>query len=104
VLESVPLLVESGFDVNAFGRSDGPCYQPRWHSALHAAAERGISHWAQRVLDIGADPNIRRPSRSSNGDHSWELELPDEHATPLDWARRAGDQALIDLLEPRTEL
>jgi hypothetical protein len=26
-----------------------------------------------------------------------------EHATPLDWARRSGHQALIDLLEPRTE-
>lgn len=103
-LESVPLLVEAGFDVNAFGRSDGPYYQPRWHSALHVAADKGDLALARRLLDIGADPNMRRPSRGSNGDYSWELELPDEHATPLDWARRAGHQALIDLLEPRTGL
>jgi ankyrin repeat protein len=104
VLESVPLLVEAGFDVNAFGRSDGPYYQPYWHSALHVAADKGDLALAQRLLDIGADPNLRRPSRGSNGDYSWELELPDEHATPLDWARRAGHQAVIDLLEPRAEL
>jgi ankyrin repeat protein len=103
VLESVPLLVEAGFDVNAFGRSDGPYHQPRWHSALHVAADKGDLALAQRLLDIGADPNIRRPSRGSYAGSSWELELPDEHATPLDWARRSGHQALTDLLEPRTQ-
>jgi ankyrin repeat protein len=102
VLESVPLLVEAGFDVNAFGRSDGPYHQPRWHSALHVAAGNGDLALAQRLLDIGADPNIPRPSRGSYAGGSWELELPDEHATPADWARRSGHQALIDLLEPRT--
>jgi ankyrin repeat protein len=103
VLESVPLLVEAGFDVNAFGRSDGPYHQPRWHSALHVAAGNGDLALAQRLLDIGADPNIHRPSRGNYAGGSWELELPDEHATPLDWARRSGHQALIDLLEPRTQ-
>ena len=103
VLESVPLLVEAGFDVNAFGRSDAPYHQPRWHSALHVAAGNGDLALAQRLLDIGADPNIRRPSRGSYEGGSWELELPDEHATPADWARRSGHQALIDLLEPRTQ-
>ena len=99
----MPLLVEAGFDVNAFGRSDVPNFQPRWHSALHVAADKGDLALAQRLLDIGADPNIRRPSRGGNENFSWELELPDEHATPLDWARRSGHQALIDLLGPRTE-
>jgi len=103
VLESVPLLVEAGFDVNAFGRSDVPCHQPRWHSALHVAAGKGDLALAKRLLDVGADPNIRRPSRGSYPGGSWELELPDEHATPLDWARRSGHHALIDLLEPRTQ-
>lgn len=103
VLESVPLLVEAGFDVNAFGRSDGPYHQPRWHSALHVAAGKGDLALAQRLLDIGADPNIHRPSQGSYGGGSWELELPDEDATPLDWARRSGHQALIDLLEPITQ-
>ena len=102
VLESVPLLVEAGFDVNAFGRSDAPYHQPRWHSALHVAAGSGDLALTQRLLDIGADPNIRRPSQSSYEGGSWELELPDEHATPADWARRSGHQALADLLESRT--
>lgn len=61
VLESVPLLVEAGFDVNALGRSDGPYLQPRWHSALHVAAGKGDLALAQRLLDIGGDPNMRRP-------------------------------------------
>jgi hypothetical protein len=103
MLESVPLLVEAGFDVNAFGRSDTPNLQPRWHSALHVAAGNGDLALAQRLLDIGADPNIRRPSRGNYAGGSWELELPDEYATPLDWARRSGHQALVDLLEPLTE-
>ena len=103
VLESVPLLVEAGFDVNAFGRSDGPYLQPRWHSALHVAAGNGDLALAQRLLDIGADPNIRRPSRGNYAGGSWVLEVPDEHATPLDWARRSGHHALINLLEPRTQ-
>jgi ankyrin repeat protein len=88
VLESVPLLVEAGFDVNALGRSDSPYHQPRWHSALHVAADNGDLALARRLLDIGADPNLQDAI---------------EHATPVDWARRSGHQALIDLLEPRTE-
>jgi ankyrin repeat protein len=88
VLESVPLLVEAGFDVNALGRSDRPYHQPRWHSALHVAADNGDLALARRLLDIGADPTLQDAI---------------EHATPVDWARRSGHQALIDLLEPRTE-
>jgi hypothetical protein len=84
--ESVPLLVGAGFDVNALGRSDGP-YDQRWHSALHVAAENGNLRLAQRLLDLGADPDLRDAL---------------SHETPLTWAQRSGHRALIDLLEPLT--
>ena len=104
VLESVPLLVEAGFDVNAFGRSDGPYHQPRWYSALHVAADNGDLELAQRLLDIGADPNLRD---AFDGSYRQRKDGRDRecagHATPLDWARRSGHQELLDLLEPRTE-
>jgi Ankyrin repeats (3 copies) len=89
VLESVPLLVEAGFDVNALGRGDVANFKPRWYSALHVAADKGDVALARRLLDIGADPNLRDAR---------------EGETPLDRARRSGHQALIDFLEPRTEV
>jgi ankyrin repeat protein len=104
VLESVPLLVEAGFDVNAFGRSDGPYHQPRWYSALHVAADNGDLALAQRLLDIGADPNLQD---AFDGSYRLHKDGRDRecagHATPADWARRSGHQALTDLLQPRTQ-
>jgi ankyrin repeat protein len=86
VPESVPLLVKAGFDVNALGRSDSPHVQP-WHSALHVAAESGNLALAQRLLDLGANPDLLDAIT---------------HATPLSWARESDQQALIGLLEPLT--
>lgn len=104
VLESVPLLVEAGFDVNAFGRSDGPYHQPRWYSALHVAADKGDLALAQRLLDIGADPNLQDAFDGSYRQHKDGRDRECAgHATPVDWARRSGHQALIDLLERRTQ-
>jgi hypothetical protein len=104
VLESVPLLVEAGFDVNAFGRGDGPYHQPRWYSALRVAADNGDLALAQRLLDIGADPNLQDAFGGSYRQHKDGRDRECAgHATPADWARRSGHQALIDLLESRTQ-
>jgi ankyrin repeat protein len=83
---SVPLLVEAGFDVNAYGRSDIPSDQP-WQTALHIAAENGDVALARALLDLGADPE-RRDQRYD--------------ATPLGWAEHFGHQAVVDLLAPLT--
>jgi len=83
---AVELLVSAGFDVNALGRSDVPGNQP-WHTALHVAAERGDVALGQRLLDLGADPDI--------------VDLH-HRATPLGWARHFGQPALVELLEPAT--
>jgi hypothetical protein len=34
------LLLRAGFDVNSYGRSDGPFDDP-WHAALHRGGRRG---------------------------------------------------------------
>jgi ankyrin repeat protein len=80
------LLIQAGFDVNSYGRSDGPFDDP-WHTALHVAAEDGNLPLARRLLALGADPR-----------------LLDKHyrSTPLGWARHFGQQPLIDLLRPLT--
>ncbi|HEY1627935.1 MAG TPA: ankyrin repeat domain-containing protein [Streptosporangiaceae bacterium] len=80
------LLLQAGFDVNSYGRSDGPFDEP-WHTALHVAAGAGDLPLAERLLAAGADPSLR-----------------DKHyrSTPLGWARYFGQQPLIDLLEPVT--
>ncbi len=83
---AVEVLVELGFDVNAKGRTDVPSDQP-WQTALHKAAEDGNVELARTLLRLGADPNIRDARFGS---------------TPLGWARYFGQQALIELLEPRT--
>jgi hypothetical protein len=85
---AVELLVELGFDVNAKGRTDMPSDQP-WQTALHKAAEDGNLELARTLLRLGADPGIRDARFDS---------------TPLGWARHFGRQALVDLLEPVTEL
>jgi ankyrin repeat protein len=83
---AVELLVSAGFDVNALGRSDVPSNDP-WHTALHVCAENGNLALAQRLLELGADPNIA-----------------DKHykSTPLGWARYFDQPALVDFLEPLT--
>ncbi len=79
---AVELLVELGFDVNAFARSDLMLEQP-WQSALHTAVERDDAPLARRLLELGADPTLR--DRRFDG-------------TPFDWARHLGRAALVDLL------
>jgi hypothetical protein len=57
----VELLVSSGFDVDAAGRSDIRSNQP-WYTALHVAGENGRSRpnpaLNRTLLDLGADSNI----------------------------------------------
>ncbi|HEY3954593.1 MAG TPA: ankyrin repeat domain-containing protein [Streptosporangiaceae bacterium] len=83
---SVDLLVAAGFDVNARGRSDVLSNEP-WQTALHVAAANGDLALAQRLLELGADPNI---------------EDKHHHSTPLGWSRYFRQPALADLLEPLT--
>ena len=84
-VETVELLVELGFDVNAYGRADAPVEQP-WETALHHSAGNGDVDLTRRLLDLGADPELR--------DQRFD-------ATPLDWARRFQHQATVDLLGRR---
>jgi hypothetical protein len=67
------LLAELGFDVNAYGRGDAPV-EEAWETALHHSAVDGNVELTRRLLDLGADPNLR--------DHRFD-------ATPLDWARHS---------------
>lgn len=83
---AVELLVAAGFDVNALGRSDVPGNDP-WNSALHVAAQKGDVALAQRLLELGADPNIADKHHKS---------------TPLGWARYFEQPAVVELLEPLT--
>jgi hypothetical protein len=84
--ETVTLLVELGFDVNAFGRGDAPVEQP-WETALHQCAGNGDVELTRRLLDLGTDPNVR--------DRRFD-------ATPLDWARHLNQPSTAALLEPVT--
>jgi len=85
-IETVTLLAELGFDVNAYGRGDAPVEQ-EWETALHHSAVDGNVALTRRLLDLGADPNLR--------DHRFD-------ATPLDWARHFHRHATATLLEPVT--
>jgi hypothetical protein len=80
--ETVVLLAELGFDVNALGRGDAPVEQG-WETALHQAASRGDLELARLLLVRGADAGIR--------DARFD-------ATPLDWARHFGQRAMVELL------
>ncbi len=83
---AVELLAQSGFDVNARGRTDTPA-RGKWLTPLHAAAQAGDLDLARRLLALGSDPLAR-----------------DKHqdATPLDWARYFDRPELVELLEPLT--
>jgi ankyrin repeat protein len=80
------LLAELGFDVNAYGRGDAPVEQA-WETALHHSAVDGNVELTRRLLDLGADPNLR--------DQRFD-------ATPLDWARHFHQLSTAALLEPVT--
>lgn len=84
--ETVTLLAELGFDVNAYGRGDAPVEEP-WETALHHSASHGNIELTRRLLDLGADPNL----------HDQRF-----HATPLDWARHFQQPSTAALLEPVT--
>ena len=85
-LEALPLLVELGFDVNRRARADVPREQ-EWETALHLAAGDGDLATAQRLLALGADPDVV--------DHRFA-------ATPLGWAEHFEQPALVALLAPVT--
>jgi hypothetical protein len=84
--ETVTLLAELGFDVNAYGRGDAPVEQA-WETALHHSAANGDVELTRRLLDLGADPDVR--------DRRFD-------ATPLDWARHFDQLSTAALLEPVT--
>jgi ankyrin repeat protein len=84
--DSVEMLAEAGFDVNAKGRGDIPA-EDQWETALHQAASTGDLELAALLLRLGADPN--------SADARFD-------ATPLGWARHFEQQAMIDLLGPLT--
>lgn len=84
--DALALLVELGFDVNAFARNDIPLEQP-WETALHCAVWVGDLAAIRQLLALGADPNLR--------DQRF-------HSTPLGWARHFGQTAAIELLAPVT--
>ncbi|MEJ3749016.1 hypothetical protein WEI85_37835 [Actinomycetes bacterium KLBMP 9797] len=87
-IETVTLLAELGFDVNAYGRGDAPV-EEAWETALHHSAGNGDIELTRRLLDLGADPDLR--------DKRFD-------ATPLDWARHLHQPATAALLEPRTRV
>ncbi|XVV00733.1 ankyrin repeat domain-containing protein [Actinosynnema sp. CA-248983] len=85
-VEAVVLLVELGFDVNAYGRGDAPV-EEAWETALHHSAMAGDVELTRRLLDLGADPDLR--------DRRFD-------ATPWEWARHFEQHETADLLGPFT--
>jgi ankyrin repeat protein len=83
-LRQTERLLGLGFDVNL----KGPKGSWSERTALHFAAAQGKREAVTLLLAAGADPN----SRDREG------------ATSLDVARRAGHQAIVDLLGPRTHV
>jgi ankyrin repeat protein len=84
---AVQLLLDLGFDVNAFGRGDMPGEQ-EWQTALHTAAGEGHPDIVRLLLAAGADPDLR-DSRF--------------HATPLEWATYGRHEAVAEILAPITQ-
>ena len=85
-LDSIALLAELGFDLNAFGRQDAPIDQP-WETPLHHAAGEGDLAMARLLLSLGANPDVR--------DARYD-------ATPAGWARHFGQDEMAELLQPIT--
>ncbi len=85
-IDTVRLLAELGFDVNAMGRGDTPIEGPS-QTPLHDAAVQGNLELAELLLSLGADPNIHDVAHD---------------ATPLGWAQYSGQEAMIELLTPLT--
>jgi hypothetical protein len=85
-LEGVRLLIELGWDVNAYGRGDVPSPM-KWQTALHTAAGEGDIGLIELLLAAGADPGLR--------DHRFE-------GTALGWAKHGGHREAIRLLAPVT--
>jgi ankyrin repeat protein len=83
---AMELLVDLGFDVNAYGRGDTP-QNGVWETPLHIAAGDGRVELAEYLLAHGADPTI----------HDRRFD-----ATPLGWAIHFEHLAMIDLLTPLT--
>ncbi|HEY1674404.1 MAG TPA: ankyrin repeat domain-containing protein [Streptosporangiaceae bacterium] len=83
---AVELLAELGFDVNAKARTDGPG-TTEWETALHYTAEAGNLDLARRLIELGADPDLRDQRFGT---------------TPLSWARYFGQPELIAFLAPLT--
>ena len=83
---AVELLLELGFDVDAYGRGDVPGAD-RWQTALHTAAGDGDVALVRLLLAAGADPDLRDARFAG---------------TPLGWARHFGRDATIEILEPLT--
>lgn len=75
--EIVTLLLRNGASVNA--------RQAGGHSALHQAANAGLTEMARHLLDHGADPDLAN----------------DQGDTPTSLARAGGDADLVALLEGR---
>jgi hypothetical protein len=73
-------------DVNAYGRGDA-LVEEAWETALHHSAVTGNVELTRRLLDLGADPNLR--------DQRFD-------AIPLDWARPFHQLSTAALLEPVT--
>jgi hypothetical protein len=82
-VETVTVLAELGFDVNAYGRGDAPV-EEAWETALHHSAMAGDVELTRRLLELGADRDLR--------DQRFD-------ATPLDWARHSHRLSTAALLE-----
>ncbi|HKT04084.1 MAG TPA: hypothetical protein VJT31_31560, partial [Rugosimonospora sp.] len=80
---AVELVVELGFDVNAFGRADVPVEQ-EWQTALHHSAGEGDVELTRRLLALGADRTLR--------DRRFD-------ATPRDWALHFDQWPAAELLD-----
>jgi ankyrin repeat protein len=80
--ESVALLAELGFDVNALGRGDAPV-AGEWETALHHAAAHGDLELAELLLSLGADTGIHDARFGS---------------TPAGWAAHFGHESMVALL------
>lgn len=88
-METVQALLDAGADVNAT--------EPLEHqTALMWAVAEGHLDIASRLLDEGADPNMQ--ARVSELTERKNADFPSGGFTPLHWAARNGDDAMINLL------